>query len=147
MSEPATDPADPTLPIDRRPLAFAGMELIMDLLYVATTHFDGDYEALLIHLCALRATEARGGISRRELCECTGLARETVRRKVTHLLTRGDLAEQGRGRLKAIIDDNAPHARALVREAQRATQRYIERAARVGVRIDAIDACSKPVQT
>ena len=136
MSGPAINPADSTLPLDRRPLAFAGIELIMDLLHVAKAHFDGDYEALLIHLCALRATETRGGVSRRELCECTGLARETVRRKVAYLLARGDLTEQARGQLKALMDENTPHGRALVQEAQRATQRYAERAARVGVRID-----------
>ncbi|MBN8607933.1 MAG: hypothetical protein J0L81_13540 [Caulobacterales bacterium] len=147
MSEAVIDPAGPTLPLDRRPLAFAGVELVMDLLYVAKTHFEGDYEALLLHLYALRATETRGGVSRRELCEWTGLARETVRRKVALLLARGDLVEQGRGRLKALIDENTPHARALEREAQRATQRYVERVARVGVRIEAAASATNSAQT
>lgn len=143
MNDATMNTAEVTLPIDRRPLAFAGTELIMDLLYVARERFNGDCEALLMHLCALRATKERGAISRSDLCRCTGLARETVRRKAAQLIASGDLIEAGRGRLVAALKEDGPHAQAFAHEARRAAQRYVDRAAQAGISIGP----TKPTQT
>ena len=53
------------IPIERRPLAFATTELILDLLYVARDRFSGDYERMWIYFCTAHARES--GVTRREI--------------------------------------------------------------------------------
>lgn len=122
------------IPIERRPLAFATTELILDLLYVARDRFSGDYERMWLYFCAAHAREA--GVTRRDLGAVTGLARETVRRKVTQMLASGELKVGQRGRLYAAADQSDPHVAAFNREAKRAAQSYARRVAKFGVSVD-----------
>lgn len=101
-----------TIPSHIRPINFAGVELILDLLhYVRGFYGDVDMESLVILLCVSDATmrpfmldpetpqttinartppnAIRGSISRRLISDKTGLPRETVRRRVAELAKRG----------------------------------------------------------
>lgn len=132
--EPAFIDKSAQIPLERRPLAFATTELILDLLYVARDRFSGDYERMLIYFCTAHAREA--GVTRREIGATTGLARETVRRKVTQMLAAGELKIGQRGRLYAAAEQSDPHVQAFNREAKRAAQSYARRVARFGVTLD-----------
>lgn len=132
--EPAFIDKSAQIPLERRPLAFATTELILDLLYVARDRFSGDYERMLIYFCTVHAREA--GVTRREIGATTGLARETVRRKVTQMLAAGELKIGQRGRLYAAAEQSDPHVQAFNREAKRAAQSYARRVARFGVMLD-----------
>jgi len=134
QKKPAPIDKSAQIPIERRPLAFATTELILDLLYVARDRFHGDYERMWIYFCTAHACEA--GVTRRELGATTGLARETVRRKVSLMLSAGELKVGQRGRLYAAADQSDPHIAAFNREAKRAAQSYARRVARFGVRVE-----------
>lgn len=122
------------IPLERRPLAFATTELILDLLFVARTRFGGDYERMWIYLCVAHTSEA--GITRRELVAHSGLARETVRRKVQQLVETDELKVGRRGRLFAVANDDNECVIAFNREAKLAARRYAQRVARFGVTLD-----------
>ncbi len=134
QKKPAFGDKGPQIPLERRPLAFATTELILDLLYVARDRFSGDYERMLIYFCTAHARES--GVTRREISATTELARETVRRKVAQMLAAGELKIGQRGRLYAAADQSDPHVAAFNREAKRAAQSYARRVARFGVTLD-----------
>jgi len=78
----------------------AAAELHLDLMYALTRFLQCDADSVWVVMCvvehALRARETPGaaaGISRRMIADKTGLARETVRRRVTALVRKGLLIE------------------------------------------------------
>jgi len=115
----------PTLPRRTRPRVYAACELFLDMLWsVRSRAPDMDLETLLIVLVVNEAAmrpllvgpkarldlidhprppdEARGSISRNLIADRTGLARETVRRKVNQLIDAGLFAETRDGEVRPV---------------------------------------------
>lgn len=111
------------IPSHVRPRAYAGVELLLDVVYIAQSIVGLDLESTLICYCVAEATarpliaaaqtepdllllaappeDKRGSISRLAIADRTGLPRETVRRRVKALVEKGWLIEDDKGRLKA----------------------------------------------
>jgi hypothetical protein len=129
--------------------AFAGIELLLDLLHSSRSVFQVDLESLLIYLCVAEATmrplmltpnvpaevlsqaqppeDYRGVISRLLVSDRTGLARETVRRKVKILLEMGLLTEDSKKRIRSARHMGSPGARKAANQTHDAVQRYLAR--------------------
>lgn len=148
MTEPHRPPAE--VPSHIRPINFAGIELLLDMLHSARKFYgDVDMESLLILLCVSDATmrafmldpdlaaanlhkprpedEVRGFISRRSIADKLGLARETVRRKTSELAATGKLTIDEADRVRiayGLIDLNAWRA---IEEGHRSVLRYLDR--------------------
>jgi Winged helix-turn-helix DNA-binding len=83
----------------------AAAELHLDMLYALTRQLRCDADSVWVVMCvvahALRppvpGVAAAPGISRRMIADKTGLARETVRRRVTALMREGVLTEDAQG--------------------------------------------------
>jgi len=112
-----------------RPAAYATTELYLDLMFCMTRHLKCDADAVWIYMCVAHDTmrpyaenaragdeiltlpqipeEARAGISRRMIAEKTGLARETVRRRVAVLVNAGLLFEDADGRVRSSQPEDA----------------------------------------
>lgn len=134
---------------DVRARAYAGVELLLDVIYIAQTRIGLDLESTLICYCVAEATmrplveaakerpelltmvlppdEVRGSISRLLIADRTGLARETVRRKVRQLLDSGWLIEDGKRRLRTMPTLQSPAAQKAGREVLAAVVRYDRR--------------------
>ncbi|MET0545135.1 MAG: helix-turn-helix domain-containing protein [Caulobacterales bacterium] len=107
---------------DERVLEFASCELLLDILYTATTTYKLDLEAIWIVCCVLHntmriiITDADAAenylgapevpenlllsMSRRAIADKTGLSRETVRRRTNKLLDDGILEAEPNGNVK-----------------------------------------------
>jgi hypothetical protein len=139
-----------------RPINFAGIELLLDLLHcVRRVYSDVDMEGLVILLCVSDATmrpfmldastpleillaskppeEVRGSISRRLIADKTGLPRETVRRKILELGESGHVTVDGGDRVRIAQRLYEPRALAAVEEAHSAVLRYLDRLKQFGV--------------
>ena len=113
------------LPDRIRPRTYAASELFLDMLWAVRSRAgDMDLETLLIFLIVNEASmrplivnagakqelmnepipppEARGAISRSSIADKAALPRETVRRKVNHLIEIGLLAERRDGEVQAV---------------------------------------------
>lgn len=139
-----------------RPINFAGVELLLDLLHWARRLCGPiDLDSLLIVLCAADATmrpfmldaptaarvmkaarppeDIRGSVSRRVIADKTGFSRETVRRKTSALVGSGHLLVDQDDRLRARYGlDDPDHLHALL-QAHRAILRYFDRLEQFGV--------------
>jgi len=147
---------DDEIPAEIRPLMFAGVELLLDLIYAAQSYYkDIDLESLLIVLCVSDATmrpfvldptldpaimraayppdDIRGAISRRMIADKTGLPRETVRRKTQALADLGHVVIDADDRVRAPSMLNEPEAQRAPAEVRKAVQRYLERLRGFGV--------------
>lgn len=145
-----------SLPPHVRPLTYAGIELLLDLLHYARQLApDADLESLFIILCVTEATmrpfmldpskrrqlislegppqQHQGSISRRLISDKTGLPRETVRRKVADLADAGHLVIDAHGRVSARYRLSAPAVQAALGQAHKAAQRYMQRLAEFDV--------------
>lgn len=146
-----------SIPSRIRPLAFAGGELLLDMLYLAQRHYKLDLESVLIMVCVNDATmrpfmtdtsfdqslltqrdipdNFRGTISRLKVADKTGLSRETVRRKCKQLLQLGLLIEPEEGHLRTTnyLDDPGVHK--TLDESHKAVQGYLKRLETFGVGI------------
>ncbi len=148
--------SDNEIPAEIRPLTFAAVELLLDLIYSAQSYYkDIDCESLLIVLCVNDATmrpfvldpaldpavmraahppeELRGAISRRMIADKTGLPRETVRRKTQALAERGYLVIDAEDRVRVPMLLDQPDAQRAPIEARKAVQRYLDRLRAFGV--------------
>jgi len=138
-----------------RPIAFGLAELLFDLMFFVREVFGSDLDCALIMVCVNEATmrpfmekagpespvlgmrappeEIRGSISRRMIAEKTGIARETVRRKVTQLIEAGQLIadEADAVRVAPRLDD--PAVRKALEEGHAAVQRYLKLVGSYGV--------------
>lgn len=142
------------LPPDVRPRAFAGVELLLDVIYAAQSVVGTDLESMLIYYCVAEATmrplvlgpnaqpdlinvalppEAmRGSISRLMIADRTGLARETVRRKTNALVEAGLLAEDPQGGVKTPRNLLSPEIQKAANDVFAAAQRYDARLRQLG---------------
>lgn len=138
-----------------RSKAFAGFELLLDLMHELQTGFDLDLESILILACINEATmrpllldpatpasakampvapeEYRGSISMLLVSERVNLPRETVRRKVLGLIKRGLVFRDDKGRMRAVSTLARPEAQRMVRESFAAVKRYDARLRQLGL--------------
>ena len=144
------------LPRDLRPRYFAMAELYLDLTYAIEQTMRVDWDSTLIIVCVTEATmrpvvldsktpaevrratvppeEYRGSISRLQIADRTGLARETVRRKVAALLASGHLVKDANGRIRTPPRLTHPLAKKLADDAFAAVQRYDTRLRKLGAK-------------
>lgn len=156
MSEKSGLPTVTSVPIHVRPINFAGIELLLDLLhYVRAFYGDVDLETLLILLCVSDATmrpfmlnpvhaqsvmqlpappdEIRGSISRRAIADKTGLPRETVRRRVLELAEKGLVIVDADERVRISYGLTDPRAWKSAEQAHLAVLRYLARLTQLGI--------------
>lgn len=138
------------LPDRARPRIFAASELFLDMLWAARSRVPGlDLETLLIYVVINHASmhplligstarldlinepqpppETRGAISRALIADKTGLPRETVRRKVNHLIELGLLMERKDGEVQTVPRLDEPIFQAIGDECYAAALRYHRR--------------------
>jgi hypothetical protein len=150
---------------DVRSKAYAGFELILDLMHELRAGFKMDAESVLIMCCVNEAVmrrlvldprtpasvkamaappeEYRGSISMLLVAERVNLPRETVRRKIKTLIRDGWLFEDEEGRIRARPRLAESASQRMVRESFAAVKRYDERLRQLG----AGGICSSPSRT
>lgn len=151
MTKTGAEPIAPHV----RPIDFAGVELLLDLIYIGRKAWDVELEAFVILLCVSDATmrpfvldpatppeimcaarppdSVRGSISRRTIADKTGLPRETVRRKVAELAAAGHVSIDTKGQVRIGQRLGDPAVQAIVEEGHRAILRYFQRLTELGV--------------
>lgn len=150
-------PASASTEIDPRirPIAYGLVELLFDLTFFIRELYGDDLDCALIMICANEATmrpfmekagpgdpvlgvrappeQIRGSISRRMIAEKTGIARETVRRKVAHLIDVGLLIcdDDDGVRVAPRLDD--PLTQRMLDAGHTAVKRYMDLVKTYGV--------------
>lgn len=142
------------IPRDTRPRAYAGVELLLDLMHLLREATDLDHESIVI-ACAVNAAtmrpllvgpnapldlidvadppdEYRGSISRAAVADMTGLPRETVRRKINQLIAAGMLVESRNGEVRPIQGLGDPRWQKVADEGFAAVQRFDRRLRSLG---------------
>lgn len=145
---------DDDLHPDIRPRAYAGVELLLDVIHAARSVVEADLESMLIYFCVAEASmrplvlgpnarpdlanvaeppdEARGSISRLLIADRTNLARETVRRKTNALIEAGVLYEDTQGGVRAPRNLNSPEIQKAANDVYAAAKRYDARLRQMG---------------
>jgi hypothetical protein len=99
------------IPRESRPRAYAGVELLLELMHILREATQLDHDSIIIACVVNHATmrplltgpgapldpigaadptdDQRGSISRSAVADITGIPRETVRRKINHLIEIG----------------------------------------------------------
>lgn len=130
-----------------RPIAFGLVELLFDLTFFLRELAGDDLDRALILICVNQATmrplmeklgpddpllrvrhppeELRGSISRRMIAEKTGIARETVRRKVAMLIEDGLLLADDEDGVRAASRLHDPRTRDLLEAGHKSVKRYL----------------------
>jgi hypothetical protein len=142
------------IPRDTRPRAYAGLELLMDMMHLLREATGLDHESIMI-ACAINEAamrpllvgpnaplhlvdvaeprdDLRGSISRVAVSEVTGLPRETVRRKIKKLLEDGMLVEAENGEVSPIRALMDLQWQKIADEGFAAVQRYDRRLRSLG---------------
>lgn len=149
MTEGATK-----VPTGMRAHAYAGIELMLDMVYAARQRAPIDLESLLIYLTVSEATmrpllldsatpadvlelaeppeEFRGSITRVLVADRLAFPRETVRRKVQKLLKLGLIQEDEDGRIRTTRNFSDERIQSWVRDSFVAVQRYDARLKQFG---------------
>lgn len=139
------------IPSTVRPQAYAGVELLLNLLHVLREATGLDYEtiviACVINEAAMRPlllgketpatakdllrppAEYRGSISRVAVAEITGIPRETVRRKINFLIGHGMVEESERGRVRPATQLDSPIWQKVATDGVAAVRRFDKRLA------------------
>lgn len=140
MEEPAR------LPPETRPRALAGVELVLDLMHLLREASGLDHESIVIS-CAMNAAamrpllfdaktpdsardlaeppnEMRGSMSRLAIADVTGLARETVRRKVNRMIDLGMAEEDEFGHVRPTRQLADPRWQTIADQGFAAVERY-----------------------
>lgn len=148
MTEPAR------IPRDTRPRAYAGLELLLDLMHILREATGLDHESIVI-ACAINEAamrpllvgpnaplhlmdvaeppdEFRGSTSRLAIADQTGLSRETVRRKINQLIEAGMLFEDAHGQVRPIRALMDPQWQKVADEGYAAVQRFDRRLKSLG---------------
>jgi hypothetical protein len=142
------------IPRDTRPRAYAGIELLLDLMHVLREATGLDHESILI-ACAVNEAamrpllvgpdaplelmdlaeppdDHRGSTSRLAVSEITGLPRETVRRKINALIEAGMLVEGASGEIRPIRSLIDPKWQKVADDGYAAVQRFDRRLRSLG---------------
>lgn len=141
------------LPPEVRPRVFAAIELFLDLNFITRDFVGGDLDSTAIYFCVAEATmrplvlgkhpaetlrlveppeSLRGSISRLQIADRTGLARETVRRKTNALVKTGLLTEASDGRVRTTRNLADTKVQKAAQDAQKAVERYRARLTELG---------------
>lgn len=153
------------IPRDTRPRAYAGAELLLDLLHLLREATGLDHESIVIACAVNEATMRpllvganapldmidwaeppdafRGSISRAAVADKTGLPRETVRRKINALIAAGMLTESRNGAVRAIQTLDDPRWQKVADEGFAAVQRFDRRLRSLGCK----GVCDEPQRT
>lgn len=146
---------DPTrIPRDTRPRAYAGLELLLDLMHLLREATGLDHESIIIACAVNQAAmrpllvgpnapldlidlaqppdEYRGSISRAAVADLTGLPRETVRRKINLLIEAGMLVEARNGEVRPIRSLSDPRWQKVADDGFAAVQRFDRRLRSLG---------------
>jgi len=137
------DEVDPSI----RPIAFGLVDLLFDLTFFVRELYGDDLDCAQIMICVNDATmrafmeslpsdsevlrmrappeEMRGSISRRMIAEKTGIARETVRRKVGMLIEAGLLAADEKDGVRIVPQLHDPRTQKLLEAGHAAVGRYM----------------------
>ena len=140
---------------DLRPRTYASMELFLDMLHAVRSLVDLDFESIAIYVCVGEATmrpvladpdlvarlaheaaapeSVRGSITMLLVADRLGLPRETVRRKVKHLISLGLLFEDEKGRIRSTPSFDNPKMAETMKAIHDAIRRYHERLAKYGI--------------
>jgi hypothetical protein len=146
--------SEPRLPHDTRPRAFAGVELLLDLMHILREATRLDHESIIIACAVNHATmrplltgprapldlmdaasppdESRGSISRSAVADITGIPRETVRRKINNLIKLGILVESTPGHVRPITDLANPTWQKVADDGFAAVKRFNKRLVDLG---------------
>jgi DNA-binding transcriptional ArsR family regulator len=138
-----------------RPIAFGLVELLFDLTFFIRELYGDDLDCAQIMICVNDATmrpfmdklsadsevlrmrappeEIRGSISRRMIAEKTGIARETVRRKVAMLIEAGVLVADEEDGVRAVPKLDDPQTSKILEAGHAAVKRYLELVGGYGV--------------
>ncbi len=142
------------IPADIRPKTFAGVELLLDIVYAVGGLEEIEFDTLIIYMCISEATmrplvlgdtpaeirnlayppeEYRGSISRLLVAERVGLPRETVRRKSKILIDKGLVFEDPDGKLRVVPTLAHPSRQQVANQVFAAVQRYDARLRQLGL--------------
>jgi hypothetical protein len=143
------------IPKDLRPRTYASAELFLDLLHAVRTLVDIDLESIAIYVCVAEATirpvvadprrvaeladvevapeDLRGSITMLLVSDRLGMPRETVRRKVKHLIQMGLLYQDDKGRVRSTPNFHESKMIESVKAISDAVRRYHERLAMYGL--------------
>lgn len=143
------------IPPDLRPKAYASAELFLDMLYALGNLADIDLESLAIYVCVGEATmrpllndpelvaqlarvevppdDVRGSITMLLVSDRLGFPRETVRRKVKHLISLGLVYEDSAGRVRTAPSLADARMLEMVGSVHAAVGRYNARLAQFGI--------------
>jgi DNA-binding transcriptional ArsR family regulator len=138
-----------------RPIAYGLVDLLFDLTFHIRELYGDDLDCALIMICVNEATMRpfmenagpdspvlgmrappegiRGSISRRMIAEKTGIARETVRRKVAALIEAGLLVADAEDGVRVVPRLHDPATQRALEAGHAAVKRYVERLAAYGV--------------
>lgn len=130
-----------------RPIAFGLVELLFDLTFFIREIYGDDLDCALIMICVNDATMRpfmekagpesevlrvrappdviRGSISRRMIAEKTGIARETVRRKVANLIDAGLLVADADDAVRVVSRLDDPLTLRTLEAGHAAVKRYV----------------------
>lgn len=144
-----------SIPPDLRPRTYASVELFLDMLHAVRKLVDIDLESIAIYVCVAEATirpvvadprkvaelaevvvapeDLRGSITMLLVSDRLGMPRETVRRKVKQLITRGLLYQDEKGRVRSTPTFHEPRMAESVKAISDAVRRYHERLALYGI--------------
>jgi|SRR5690606_2509070 len=141
------------LPPELRPRVFAAIELFLDLNFITRDLVGGDLDSTAIYFCVAEATmrplvlgkhppqtmrlveppeSLCGSISRLQIADRTGLARETVRRKTNALVKTGLLTEDSDGRVRTTRNLGDANVQKAAHDAHAAVERYRTRLIELG---------------
>jgi hypothetical protein len=146
--------SEPRIPHDTRPRAFAGVELLLDLMHILREQTRLDHESIMI-LCvvnhaamrpllvgpnapldlidaAVPPDDDRGSISRSAVADIAGIPRETVRRKINNLIGIGLLVESSPGHVRPITDLANPTWQKVADDGFAAVKRFNKRLVELG---------------
>lgn len=138
-----------------RSKAFAGFELLLDLMHELRLGLKLDMESIIIMACINEATirpilldpktpesvkgmavvpeQYRGSISMLLVAERVNLPRETVRRRIKTLIRDGYVLEDDKGRVRPTPGLMRPEHQRIVRESFSAVKRYDKRLRELGL--------------
>ncbi len=143
------------IPPDLRPRSYASAELFLDMLHAVRKMVNVDLESIAIYVCVAEATmrpvvadprrvdelaevavapeDLRGSITMLLVSDRLGMPRETVRRKVKHLITMGLLYQDDKGRVRSTPNFHEPKMAEGMRAIGDAVRRYHERLSMYGL--------------
>jgi len=144
------------IPRETRPRAYAGIELLLDLMHILREASGLDHETIVI-ACAVNEAAMRplvigagapldmidwaeppdayrGSVSRLAIADRTGLPRETVRRKINQLIEAGMLVEAPNGEVQPVRNLADPAWQKVADDGFAAVARFDKRLRSLGCR-------------